>query len=222
MMPDSFTGEDHQRGSTVSGCLTGGPYPLSFRGGGCRISTQRKTGTAQKVSGGHYDSTKWVSSFIGFAPADDPRVAIAVMVDEPQGVHYGSSVAGPLWRDAMAASLRYLNIPPSGEAMAASAPAPATRMVVAPAPAPTTDENVTVLTDEDNEARANAEEGDEPAEKREIPDFTGLSVGEALGLARQARVPVDISGTGWAVGQSPGPGPARRGVRCRISFSPSG
>jgi len=72
-----------------------------------------KTGTAQKVSGGHYDSTKWVSSFIGFAPADDPRVAIAVMVDEPQGAHLGGAVAAPIFKEIAEEALRYLHVVPS-------------------------------------------------------------------------------------------------------------
>ncbi|MEO5770146.1 MAG: penicillin-binding protein 2 [Polyangia bacterium] len=72
-----------------------------------------KTGTAQKVSGGHYDASKWVSSFIGFAPADDPRVAIAVMVDEPQGAHLGGAVAAPIFKEIAEQTLRYLHVPPS-------------------------------------------------------------------------------------------------------------
>jgi cell division protein FtsI (penicillin-binding protein 3) len=72
-----------------------------------------KTGTAQKVSGGHYDSSKWVSSFIGFAPAEQPRVAIAVMVDEPQGAHLGGAVAAPIFKDIAEQTLRYLHVPSS-------------------------------------------------------------------------------------------------------------
>ena len=72
-----------------------------------------KTGTAQKVSGGHYDASKWVSSFIGFAPADNPRVAIVVMVDEPQGGHLGGAVAAPIFKEIGEQALRYLHVPPS-------------------------------------------------------------------------------------------------------------
>ena len=75
-------------------------------------SVAGKTGTAQKVSGGHYDSSKWVSSFIGFAPADDPRVAIAVMVDEPQGDIYGGTIAAPAFKEITSFALNYLRIPP--------------------------------------------------------------------------------------------------------------
>jgi cell division protein FtsI (penicillin-binding protein 3) len=78
-----------------------------------------KTGTAQKVSGGRYDPDKWVASFVGFAPADAPRVAIVVLVDEPQGVHLGGAVAAPVWREIAEQALRYLHVPPSPELLAA-------------------------------------------------------------------------------------------------------
>jgi cell division protein FtsI/penicillin-binding protein 2 len=73
-----------------------------------------KTGTAEKpdpVLGG-YSSTKFVASFVGFAPAQDPRLLTLVMVDEPQGDIYGGSVAAPAWRDIMGFALNYLRIPP--------------------------------------------------------------------------------------------------------------
>ena len=73
-----------------------------------------KTGTAEKpdpIYGG-YSETKFVASFVGFAPAQDPELLTLVMVDEPQGDIYGGSVAAPAWRDIMSFSLNYLRIPP--------------------------------------------------------------------------------------------------------------
>jgi cell division protein FtsI (penicillin-binding protein 3) len=73
-----------------------------------------KTGTAEKpdpVYGG-YSSTKFVASFVGFAPARNPRLLTLVMVDEPQGDIYGGSVAAPAWRDITSFALNYLRIPP--------------------------------------------------------------------------------------------------------------
>ncbi len=59
-----------------------------------------KTGTAQKVSPeGGYSKDKYIASFIGFMPVDEPKILIGVFVDEPQGIHYGSVVAGPCFRD---------------------------------------------------------------------------------------------------------------------------
>src|SRR5207237_7708943 len=54
-----------------------------------------KTGTAEKAEEGGYSETKFVASFIGFAPADNPRLLAAVIVDEPQGEIYGGPVAAP-------------------------------------------------------------------------------------------------------------------------------
>jgi cell division protein FtsI/penicillin-binding protein 2 len=73
-----------------------------------------KTGTAEKPDPetGGYSETKFVASFVGFAPAENPRLLTLVMVDEPQGDIYGGSVAAPAWRDIMGFALNYLRIPP--------------------------------------------------------------------------------------------------------------
>jgi cell division protein FtsI (penicillin-binding protein 3) len=73
-----------------------------------------KTGTAQKpdpVNGGYYKD-KYVASFVGFAPARDPRLLIAVMVDEPSGGYYGGLIAAPAFQKITSFSLNYLQIPP--------------------------------------------------------------------------------------------------------------
>ncbi|HOG03263.1 MAG TPA: penicillin-binding protein 2, partial [Accumulibacter sp.] len=67
-----------------------------------------KTGTAHKLEGGRY-ANKFVSSFVGFAPASDPRLIVAVMIDEPSGgKHYGGDVAAPVFAAVMGNSLRTL------------------------------------------------------------------------------------------------------------------
>jgi len=71
-----------------------------------------KTGTAQKIDkNGGYARGKYVASFIGFAPAENPAVAILVAVDEPQEEHYGGTVAAPAFRKIAYDTLNYLNIP---------------------------------------------------------------------------------------------------------------
>jgi cell division protein FtsI (penicillin-binding protein 3) len=73
-----------------------------------------KTGTAQKPDGlGGYSDSKFVASFIGFAPARDPRLLVSVMVDEPKGAIYGGVVAAPAFEKIVAFALPYLRIPPS-------------------------------------------------------------------------------------------------------------
>ncbi|MDQ6750392.1 MAG: penicillin-binding protein 2 [Actinomycetota bacterium] len=74
-----------------------------------------KTGTANKpdpISGG-YSDTKFVASFVGFAPARDPRLLVAVMVDEPQGETYGGAVAAPAFQKIASFALPYLGIAPN-------------------------------------------------------------------------------------------------------------
>ncbi|MBN1353798.1 MAG: hypothetical protein JW994_03915 [Candidatus Omnitrophica bacterium] len=70
-----------------------------------------KTGTAQKVSpqGGYYDN-RYVSSFIGFAPYNNPEIALAVCVDDPKGLHFGSQVAAPAFRNIMEKILLYMEV----------------------------------------------------------------------------------------------------------------
>lgn len=71
-----------------------------------------KTGTAHKLEGGRY-TNKYVSSFVGFAPVSDPRLVVAVMIDEPSaGQHYGGAVAGPVFARIVEGSLRALGIAP--------------------------------------------------------------------------------------------------------------
>ncbi len=70
-----------------------------------------KTGTAQVAENGGYSETKFVASFIGFAPAADPRLLVAVIVDQPQGDIYGGSVAAPAFGKIAAFALPYLGVP---------------------------------------------------------------------------------------------------------------
>jgi cell division protein FtsI (penicillin-binding protein 3) len=72
-----------------------------------------KTGTAHKLEGRGYASDRYVSSFVGFAPASAPRLVIAVMIDEPSaGQYYGGAVAAPVFSTVMADALRALGVPP--------------------------------------------------------------------------------------------------------------
>src|SRR3954470_3072107 len=71
-----------------------------------------KTGTAQKVENGTYSDTKYVASFVGFAPAQDPKLLVAVVVDEPAYVHVGGAVAAPVFGQIASFALPYLGISP--------------------------------------------------------------------------------------------------------------
>ncbi|MSP62593.1 MAG: PASTA domain-containing protein [Myxococcales bacterium] len=188
-----------------------------------------KTGTAQKVDPltRHYSTDKWASSFVGFAPLDDPRLVILVMIDEPVGSHYGSAVAGPVWREVMIDALRYLGVTPTVDGLPPPAPAapPALAAIAAAPPA------LVALADPDDD-EGDSDDGsaadgylasrDESGDAQEIPDFTGMSLGETLAAARRAHLPVEVTGSGKVIGQSPGPGRAAEGARCRVSLAPPG
>ena len=73
-----------------------------------------KTGTAQKPVNGRYSNSAHVASFVGFLPAEDPQIAVIVVVDEPQPLHTGGRVAGPAFSRIAGQTVRYLNIPPAG------------------------------------------------------------------------------------------------------------
>jgi cell division protein FtsI (penicillin-binding protein 3) len=166
-----------------------------------------KTGTAYKhdPETRRYSSNRYLSSFIGFAPADDPRLAIVVMIDEPSaGKHYGGQVAGPVFAAFAAEALKYLGV----------APTEPTPPVPAPAPAPETDlpPDIEILPDSPSEE-------DETAFVV-IPDFTGLSVGQVLAAAAERGLRVEIEGTGRAVEQFPPPGRAVKSIACHVTFDP--
>ncbi len=71
-----------------------------------------KTGTAQKVENGTYSDSRYVASFVGFAPAQHPKLLVAVVVDEPQYVHVGGLVAAPVFGQIAEFALPYLGISP--------------------------------------------------------------------------------------------------------------
>jgi len=209
-----------------------------------------KTGTAQKVANGHYDPTKWVSSFVGVVPAEDPRLVIMVIVDEPQGGHLGGAVAAPIFKQIAEPALRYLHVPPTApiasKAAAGAGAKPAAKGPSAAAPAvavadaddAATEAPATDLPLDDDtlgDDPALAEKWDEvagaeggraerpPAERVVVPDFVGLSLGQAIRAARKSGVELafdDPEGraTGVALRQRPAPGPAPRGVVCRVAF----
>lgn len=68
-----------------------------------------KTGTAQKIEAGTYSHSKFIASFIGFAPYDMPMLAVAISVDEPHPVYYGGDVSAPVFKAVVDESLKYIN-----------------------------------------------------------------------------------------------------------------
>jgi cell division protein FtsI (penicillin-binding protein 3) len=162
-----------------------------------------KTGTAQKLKpGGGYSHSDYMSSFVGFLPADDPQAVILVVIDTPRGRHYGSTVAGPAWAAIAKATLKALGVhrPPAGPELiqARQLPRPAPLAPAASRPDP---------------ARALAQ--------GLIPDLGGLTLRQVLVLAGRAGLKVEASGWGRVSRQSPPPGaPLEGGRSLKVRLSP--
>jgi cell division protein FtsI (penicillin-binding protein 3) len=75
-----------------------------------------KTGTANRVDPetGSYDDGGYTSSFVGFAPADEPELIVQAVLHNPQGAYYGAEAAGPVFTDVMSFALKTLEVPPTG------------------------------------------------------------------------------------------------------------
>jgi cell division protein FtsI (penicillin-binding protein 3) len=71
-----------------------------------------KTGTSEKVIDGRYSKTRFIASFVGFAPAHEPELLVVIVVDEPEGDYYGGSVAAPAFGEIATFALPYLGIAP--------------------------------------------------------------------------------------------------------------
>jgi cell division protein FtsI (penicillin-binding protein 3) len=101
----------HEVASMLEGVL--GPEGTAEEAQVAGYEVAGKTGTAQKPDGeGGYSTTDYVASFVGFAPVEDPRLLVAVTVDEPQGLHSGGEVAAPAFEEIARFALPYLRIPP--------------------------------------------------------------------------------------------------------------
>lgn len=163
----------------------GGTAPMASIEG---FEVAGKTGTAQKpdLAYGGYSSRKRVASFIGFVPADDPRLVLLVIVDEPEGNVYGGVVAAPAFRSVATGALRYLGIVPDKPE---------------PLPLPPAKEGTLVWVERKSENETVRREG-----ASEVPDFVGLSLREAVEKARTLKLKVEMRGNGYVIKQSPAPG----------------
>jgi cell division protein FtsI (penicillin-binding protein 3) len=148
-----------------------------------------KTGTAQKadpINGGY--SRKRVASFVGFVPADAPRLVLLVLVDEPEASVYGGVVAAPAFGNIARGALRHLAVAPRTSDLvplaAAGIALPQPRLQSKP-------------------VRPGSDDGATGA-----PDFLGLSLREAVEKARGAKLRVKMHGHGHVIEQHPLPGAA--------------
>jgi len=151
-----------------------------------------KTGTAQKKDPhGHGYSSKRIGSFVGFVPADRPRLVILVLIDEPGGPSsYGGVVAAPVFRAIATNVLRALGVQPTAPAAPQPGPVPVVAQAE-PAAAPADPEPAVVQA---------------AAPSDDAPNLLGLSLREALTRANAAGCDVHVSGSGYVATQDPPPG----------------
>jgi cell division protein FtsI (penicillin-binding protein 3) len=178
-----------------------------------------KTATAQKTdpATGRYSLDKYIASFVGFVPAKNPAVAIAVMIDEPMVDHAGGTVAAPVFRRVAKLALEYKGLTPRGSPRAnpaelAREPDPASAMYAllrrARGQAPAVQESVGT--------------GPVAAGKVRVPDMTGWPAREVVQKALELGVNPRIEGTGLVSRQDPPPGSVvEKGDKLRFVFEPA-
>lgn len=184
-----------------------------------------KTGTAQKMdpTTKRYSRAPGVLSFVGFVPADDPRLAMIVLLDEPKNEKWGSEAAAPMFAAIGGEALRYLNVPPRdsspvpilrGEMAAVELTRPRAGSLADAGAGP----GAAVLPAALTEAPA-------PGEGPSImPRLAGLSLRQAMESLAPYGVGLEITGRGIVTAQSPLPGaPLPAGTVCRLRLAaPSG
>jgi cell division protein FtsI (penicillin-binding protein 3) len=164
-----------------------------------------KTGTSAKLVHGHYSTTEWNASFVGFVPSRNPAVAIIVVTDAPHGAsgHTGGMVSAPVFQRIADATLRYLGIGPTIN--------PDPPVLVA-------------RRDDVSSVATSAEPPPQPilsliadAQAGTLPDLTGLSAREAVQTLSKLGLLTRASGDGFVVSQDPPAGaPLEAGAVCRI------
>ncbi len=180
-----------------------------------------KTGTAQKIVDGRYSKSKYLSSFIGFAPLPHPRITVLVQIDEPRGAIYGGEVAAPVFARIAQETLMKLKVapdrivaPPRAKPELAVAAEDFLPDATPLRPVPAEAWARFAARTEDNTITMPA--GDTVI----VPDFHGLAKRDVVERASVLGIRVQTSGSGAAVSQVPPAGtPVGPGEICYVSFA---
>jgi cell division protein FtsI (penicillin-binding protein 3) len=184
-----------------------------------------KTGTAQKVDAvsGGYVSDRHFSSFVGFAPAEDPRIVVGVFLDEPKGEIHGGEVAAPAFREIVESALKMFGVPPSTVAVASAEhvrPPPPTPAGGSGAEPPSSMSAKPVLVP----SLSKDEPGREaPTAGVTVPSLAGLPARSAIRELEQRDLVPELAGSGRVHAQVPAAGRVvTRGTRVRVTLTPPG
>jgi cell division protein FtsI (penicillin-binding protein 3) len=159
-----------------------------------------KTGTAQKAGVGGYQPGRHVPNFVGFAPAEKPRLVGVVVIEEPQGQYYAAEVACPLFGTIVSRALTILRVVPEDQRLPASVLASNSGTLVYPkgwVPASQRQSSAAP------ERRRPAALSGDIAEDGLVPDAFGLSARQALALFAERGLSARLQGSGFVVSQQP-------------------
>jgi cell division protein FtsI (penicillin-binding protein 3) len=180
-----------------------------------------KTGTAQKAGIGGYQPGRYVSSFVGFAPSENPRVVGLVLIEEPKGRYYGGDIAAPVFARVVSQALGILRVAPEEQRLpeallvARSSEKILYPAGVVPASARTAGEVAALAP----LISASSEPGPAPSGEG-VPSALGLSGRQALALFARQGLSARIVGSGFVVEQKPAPGaPVRAGSVCLLRLA---
>lgn len=171
-----------------------------------------KTGTAQMLDPGskRYSSTRYISIFTGFAPADNPRIAISVVIHEPHGAIYGGVVAAPVFHDIAAQALPYLGAAPADDGLTPGSCVPnllkATPSVKPVAIHYTSGDAKARPMTAPNLSAGCYPPGQSDTDPAAMPNVVGLSFRSALQQLQHLQGRIQMEGSGQVVGQFPLPG----------------
>ncbi len=183
-----------------------------------------KTGTAQKIVNGHYSNTKYMASFIGFAPLPNPRLTILVQIDEPKGVIYGGDVSAPVFQRIAQQALLLLHVPPdqSVPPLPKLSPALAANISEDYLPNATPVAPIMALNNGPGETKTDEDEilvrvGTGTVD---VPDFHGMPKRKVLDRCMEVGIQLQASGSGVAIFQVPPPGTRIPvGEVCQVTFA---
>jgi cell division protein FtsI (penicillin-binding protein 3) len=187
-------------------------------------SVAGKTGTPQKVENGRMSRTKYMPSFAGFVPAANPRLAIVVMVDEPEGNHQGGSVAAPVFNLIAEAALGDYVIPPDDKAFRDSLTALSKEYESESGEDQWSGIENGGSRIEDRGSKIEAVNNLRPpipdgAQVFVMPDFRGRGVRAVTQACAQMNLVISVHGSGLAFRQSPAAGSkVRAGGTCKVEF----
>jgi cell division protein FtsI (penicillin-binding protein 3) len=177
-----------------------------------------KTGTAQKIDPAtkRYSQTKYIASFAGFAPVDNPEIACIVSIDEPIGAHQGGSVAAPVFARVVSDTLRALGVPPEDDPqslLASDFQVYDLRDLLKESKPSTSEEaddsRPALDVAADSNAATDADASNDASKHRGsvvVPDLTGMGIREAVVLCAERGLKIKPSGDGVVSSQSPPPG----------------